>query len=240
VTAPAPLEALLGVQDQDTKLDQIRHKLAHLPARAERDAAAEALATLEEQIQARGEQRDALARDQKKLDDEVSLLEEKRKSFDAKLYSGSVTNPRELQDLQEEIEALGRRISVLEDRELEIMEQVEPLEEELSALATTAQQRRTVLDDAQARLEAAEAELTKAFDDEASRRDAAAEAVPADLLATYDRLRSGLGGIGVARLVGNQCGGCHLTLSAMEAARMRKLPAGEVAHCEECGRILVP
>ena len=63
---------------------------------------------------------------------------------------------------------------------------------------------------------------------------------PADLLAEYASLRGGAGGIGVSRLVGSQCGGCHLTLSAMEVARLRKLPDGEIAHCDECGRILVP
>jgi predicted nucleic acid-binding Zn-ribbon protein len=97
-----------------------------------------------------------------------------------------------------------------------------------------------VLDDAEARLIAAEAELAAEADAETRQRTVAAEPVPADLLDHYERLRAGRGGIGVARMVGSQCGGCHLGLSAMEAARMRKLPEGELAHCEECGRILVP
>jgi predicted nucleic acid-binding Zn-ribbon protein len=240
MTDATPLEALLAVQEHDTRLDQIRHQIATLPARTERDAAAAALADVEAQVDALVEQRDELARDQKRLDDEVALLDEKRKGFDTKLYSGTVSNPRELQDLQEEIEALGRRISVLEDREIEIMEQVEPIEADLADLRTRAEQRRIVLADADARLATAETELASALEHETGVRADAASAVPEDLLASYDKLRSGLGGIGVARLVGNQCGGCHLTLSAMEAARLRKLPAGEVAHCEECGRILVP
>jgi predicted nucleic acid-binding Zn-ribbon protein len=240
MTTEAALDALLDVQAHDTRLDQIRHQMAALPAREERDAAAGALAAVEAQVAAHREQRDVLARDQGRLDDEVASLSEKRKGFDTKLYSGTVSNPRELQDLQEEIEALGRRISVLEDRELEIMEQVEPIESALAELDTTLEQRRIVLTDAEARLTVAEAELAVALDEETRARSETAAAVPDDLLASYEKLRAGLGGVAVARLVGNQCGGCHLTLSAMEAARMRKLPAGEVAHCEECGRILVP
>ncbi len=120
------------------------------------------------------------------------------------------------------------------------MEQVEPVEAAVAELDTTLGQRRTVLADAEARLTVAEAELAAELDTELARRAEAAGPVPAELLATYDGLRGGRGGVGVARLVGSQCGGCHLTLSAMEAARMRKLPEGEVAHCEECGRILVP
>jgi predicted nucleic acid-binding Zn-ribbon protein len=234
------LLALLDVQAHDTKLDQIRHQLAHLPAQAERDAAATALVDAQRSLAERTAVRDELAKQQKRVDDEVELLKEKRQGFDQKLYGGTVTNPRELQDLQEEIDSLGRRISQLEDEELAIMEQVEPVEAELVALSTTAEQRATVLADAEVRLTDARAELAAALEAEGAVRDEAARPVPADLLGEYEQLRAGRGGIGVAKLTGAQCGGCHLTLSAMEAARLRKLPDGEFGHCEECGRILVP
>ena len=42
---------------------------------------------------------------------------------------------------------------------------------------------------------------------------------------TYEQLRHDLGGIGVARLVGTNCGGCHLTLSAVELDRIRHAAA---------------
>ncbi len=64
--------------------------------------------------------------------------------------------------------------------------------------------------------------------------------MPDNLLATYERLRTRLGGIGVARLVGNHCDGCHLALSAVELDHVRHLPEGEVYTCEQCSRILVP
>ena len=205
-----------------------------------RDAAAAALADTEARLVAETTQRDDLARQQKKIDDEVELLKEKRDGFDAKLYGGTVTNPGELQDLQKEIDALGRRISLLEDQELEIMEQVEPVEALLVELQATVEQRRAVLADSEVRLTAAEAEVLAEIDAETELRQVAVAPVPADLLSEYASLRGGAGGIGVSRLIGSQCGGCHLTLSAMEVARLRKLPDGEVAHCDECGRILVP
>ncbi|WP_426572519.1 zinc ribbon domain-containing protein [Aquihabitans sp. McL0605] len=234
------LLALLDVQAHDTKLDQLHHLHESLPAREQRDGAANALADTERSLAAESVTRDDLARQQKRVDDEVELLKEKRAGYDTKLYSGTVTSPGELQDLQKEIDALSRRISLLEDNEIEIMEQVEPVEARLVELEATVEQRRAVLADAELRLTASEAEVLADIDAEVALRASSLEPVPAELLAEYQALRGGRGGIGVARLVGAQCGGCHLTLSAMEAARMRKLPAGEVAHCEECGRILVP
>ena len=43
----------------------------------------------------------------------------------------------------------------------------------------------------------------------------------------------------IARLVGNNCNGCHLTLSAVAIDRIHALPPDAIATCEECGRILV-
>ena len=239
-TSSPALLALLDVQGHDTKIDQLRHLLAHLPAREERDAAAGALADAEAALAAETATRDELARQQKRIDDEVETLKAKRQGFDQKLYGGTVSNPRELQDLQDEIDSLSRRITQLEDEELEVMEQVEPVEARVAELGATAEQRRTVLADAEVRLVAAEAELAAQLEAETAVRTETAAPVPADLLAEYERLRTGRSGIGVAKLVGSQCGGCHLTLSAVEVAAFRKLPDGEFGHCEECGRILVP
>ena len=52
-------------------------------------------------------------------------------------------------------------------------------------------------------------------------------------------LRSRLGGVAVARLVGKTCQGCHLQLSAVEIDRIRRLDVDELVHCEACGRLLV-
>jgi uncharacterized protein len=240
MTEANALHALLEVQAHDTKLDQLRHQLAVLPERAAREQAAAAVAEAEQRIAAVGAERAELAREQKRIDDEVELLRDKRDGFDKKLYGGTVSNPRELQDLQEEIDALGRRIVHLEDTELEVMEQVEPLDASLAELAQVAEQGRAALADAEERLVTASAELDGAIAAENDERTAAAAAIEPGLVAHYDQLRSGLGGVGIARLVGSQCGGCHLGLSAMEVARIRKLPPGELVHCEECGRILVP
>ena len=224
-----PLTVLLDVQAHDTKLDQLLHRQENLPARIDRDAAQGALGTLEADLATTSTRRDELARDQKRLDDEVESLNAKRKGYDTKLYSGTVSNPRELQDLQEEIEALGRRIDQLEEQELEIMEQVEPVEARRLELSAAVEAQAAALATAELHLTAAETELVVDLEAETAARATVAEGVPAELLDEYAHLRGGRGGTGVAKLIGSQCGGCHLTLSAVE-----------VAHCEECGRILVP
>ncbi|CAN5852087.1 hypothetical protein BH23ACT2_BH23ACT2_08890 [soil metagenome] len=234
-----PFETLLEVQAHDTRLDQLRHHAETLPAREECQVAAEAVRVVDEALSAARTSQGELAHQQLRLDDEIEKVTAKRKVVEGRLYGGEVTNARELQDLQEEVEALGRRVTHLEDQDLEIMEQLEPVEARLGELTTAAQERGTVLTDAERRLIAAEAELAVETERETAARAETASAVPAELLAEYESLRASHGGVGVARLAGTQCGGCHLTLSAVEAARIRKHP-DEATHCEECGRLLVP
>ena len=47
-------------------------------------------------------------------------------------------------------------------------------------------------------------------------------------------------GVGVARLVGGTCQGCHLSIPSTEVERIRKSPEGSVQFCDNCGCILVP
>src|SRR3546814_5627169 len=64
----------------------------------------------------------------------TASIEDKIASADRQLYGGS-SDVKELQALQDEIAALRRRISGLEDQELELMEQVEPIDARLAGLA---------------------------------------------------------------------------------------------------------
>lgn len=229
---------LLAVQEHDTAADQLAHRKRTLPERAELDQLMAALAALEAEVTQVEAGRHELGRAQQKLEDEISTVSEKAAQHEKHLYSGSVTNPRELQAMQDEIGSLQKRISHLEDQELELMEQIEPLDADLARHAA----RRTELDasgaDLRSRIAEAEVEIDRELAAVTDARAAAASGIDAALLAQYDDLRPKGGGIAIARLVAGHCQGCHLALSAVEVDRLRKLPPEEPATCEECGRLL--
>ena len=232
-------ESLLAVQALDTRADQLTHRLDSLPERACLVEVAKEIAEIDGRIATVDERRGELSRSQTRLEDEIASLTERANQAEKQLYSGSVTNPRELQALQDDVASIRRRIGQIEDDELEIMELSEPVEEQRATLASQREQ----LEADQQRLNAAlaEAEATIAAERAEVRdeREAAAADVPDDLWHEYDTLRSQLGGVAIARLVGTTCQGCHLGLSAVEVDRIRKLSPDEPVHCEECGRLLV-
>ncbi len=177
--------------------------------------------------------------DRPALEQQIGASRSRREALEKRLYGGQVAAARELQAMSEEVKHLARHIDELEDREIEIMEVLEPLDGELQAADVTrdalekeAQRLRAAIEEGERALDAEIAEETRA-------RAAAASGVRDELLSRYEQLRSKLGGTGAARLVGASCSGCHLTLSSMELDRVRKAPPDTVITCEQCGRILV-
>jgi len=240
VTEPAELEALLTLQEHDGALDRLRHRRAQLPeragvARGEADAAA--LATRLDDARLA---RDELAREEQRLDDEARGLAEKAKEVEARMYSGEVSSPRELQSMQADVDQLRRHQGGLENRELELMEAREPLDETIGEL----QREADVLTGELERLRGVLTEAESVIDGEArielAARAALAGGIATALIADYERARKGAQGVGVARLVGNTCQGCHLSIPATEVERIKRAADGPVAHCDNCGCILVP
>ena len=229
---------LLAVQEHDTSIDQLLHRRAHLPSRAELDDVMGQLAGLETRVTEVEATRHGFGRDQQRLEDEITSLNDRANHHDKTLYSGTIGNPRELQSLQDEIASIKRRISQLEDQEIEVMEQLEPLDAQLAAFATS----RTELDERGGALRAQITEEEVEIDGDLERvrreRHELAGTVDPELLAEYDELRKRSGGIAIARLVGGSCGGCHLKLPAVDIDRIKKLSPDAPAHCEECGRLL--
>ena len=230
---------LLRVQDHDTAADRLRYRRETLPEAAELRATEDELSRLEATLAEVGTRAAEAARVQRRQEDDLAAVEAKIAELDARLYSGAVKVPRELQAMQAEGEALRTRRGALEDEVLETMGEREPLEQEVAAL----ERRRAELDAASSRLRAAVAEVQAAIDKELATelesREATAAAVPADLIALYEQLRAKMDGVGAAPLVNRRCGGCHLALPATEVDRLRRAPPDALVRCDQCSRILV-
>jgi predicted nucleic acid-binding Zn-ribbon protein len=231
--------ALLAVQDLDTARDRVRHRRSHHPARTELAACDAADAAAAPRRVAAEARRDEAAGRQAQLEADLAATENRSTEVSKRLYGGEVSASRELQAMAADIEALKRRASDLEDAVLAVLEEREPLDAavaELDAASAEVASRRAA---AQQVLAVAEQELDAELAGLDQQRVAAAEVVPADLLATYDRIRVHLGGIGAAPLVGNHCGGCHLVLPSTELDRVKHAAPDALLTCEQCGRILV-
>lgn len=232
-------QQLLAVQELDTHLRQLDHRDASLPQRAELAEVEDLLVALRAEIETAEAEKHALQRDLNKIEDDVALTEEKVAHVETQLYSGGSSDPGLLQDLQADLESLRRRISGLEDDELELMEQIEPIDARLAEFAD----RQAVLDQRAVGItkDLAEAESVIAAerDDVLAQRETAVAGIAPEALARYESVRDSFGGTAVAALEAGVCQACHIKLSAVERDRIQHLSPDDEVTCEECGRFLV-
>ncbi|MEJ7832080.1 MAG: C4-type zinc ribbon domain-containing protein [Nocardioides sp.] len=236
---PSAQLKLLDVQSLDAKADQLRHQQANLPEIAE-------IATLDASLadlvgQARDQQIvvDDLTAAQRKADVDVEHVKARRTRDRDRMEQGLITNPKDLERMQHELQSLERRITVLEDEELEVMEQLEEAQATLQTLSVelaAAEERREELAATCGQKAAA---IDQALDEISRERAPTVEGVPDELIALYDRLRTSKNGVGAAELRARQCGGCRLTLDNSELSQIASAASDLVIRCEECQRILV-
>ncbi len=230
---------LLDLQAADTTLDQLAHRRSTLPEIAELASLEARLTALRDDIVRVSTEDHDLGREQTKIETDVELVQTRAKRDQQRLDSGSVSSPKELENLQHEIGSLGRRQGDLEEQVLEVMEKREEVQGRLAAL--TAQR-----DELLAQKEAATERQSVAFEaidgdrgKSTDERSSLAGSIPDDLLALYEKVRASSGGTGAAALYRGACQGCRLSLSGQDLVNVRDAPSDEVLRCEECRRILI-
>ena len=149
----------------------------------------------------------------------------------------STNNSKDAQGIQSELESLKRRKSDLEDIEIAILDQ----KEETSAAYATVASDKSIVDeelaDAEARNEAEIMKLRSGLDLLSNDRSQQAARLSTELMELYEKKASR--GVPVGRLVGRDCGSCHISLGATALNEVQSLPRDEIATCPECQAILV-
>jgi predicted nucleic acid-binding Zn-ribbon protein len=236
---PFAQRKLLDVQELDSTFEGLRHQArnpAEGPELQERTALREELKGRVRDLQVQVED---LTREQRRADQDVEHVKARRQRDQQRLDAGQVGNPKDLERLQSELVSLERRISDLEDVELEVMERLEAAQQELEGTRDQLVEVEQRITELTASRDARREELKREAADLRARREPLIAQIPEALLSLYERLREQKGGVGAAALRARRCSGCSLQLDNQVLAEMASQPPDVVLRCEECGRILV-
>ena len=234
------LAHLLAVQDLDTSITQLEHRRATLVESSGLAAVERQLAALQTERSAAAARRAELTATQKELEEQIAGISERRSVVEKRMYAATSSSGRDLQAMNDEVQHLTDRRAQLEELELVAMLDQDPVDAELAGLQERAGPLEVQAGDLRRLVAEGQAEIDVALGEAVGARATEAALLPTALADRYETLRARLKGTGAARLVGSHCDGCHLELSSVEVEHIRALPPGEVATCEQCGRILVP
>jgi predicted nucleic acid-binding Zn-ribbon protein len=155
---------------------------------------------------------------------------------EAALYGGKIHNPKELQDLQNEIASLKRTLAALEDDQLEAMLSFEQSEFALRDSQKALDEVHALVITEQAGLTGERTKLDKNLDTLHVERNAVLGQIPAEVVEMYQKLRLQKRGVAVSTVSDQTCTTCGTTLTPADwqAARSPQ----KIVFCSSCGRIL--
>lgn len=234
--APEDQALLLDLQALDTKLQQLARRAEKLPERE----VVEALATQRTELERRRSEQLGAAEDARleltRTEADVAVVDARIARDSERMQSSA--SVKDVQALEQELAALAKRKSDLEDIELAVMETVEErdaalaeTDAELAALTRAIAEATTARDEA---LAAIEAERGHA----AANRQTVAGKVPAELLALYDKQRERYG-VGASHLRGGVTSASGVALNATDMNAVRSAAPDDVLLCPDSQAILV-
>lgn len=228
---------LLDLQAEDTAIQRLNEKRASLPEAEQLVSTRQKLAEVISDIEIATKQDDALTSQHKKLEGEIEVMEAKIAKDEQRVFSGAISNPKELSALQASIEQEKRQRSAIEDRLLEVMESKESSTETLNRLNSVKEELEVKAEDLDTRVATLTGDIDADLGMHETMREKIAPEIPAELLSLYDKLREQKGGVGAAAIKGGTCEGCHTKLPNAEWEHIRSERG--LQRCENCRRIVV-
>ncbi len=228
-----PAAHLYQLQKKDSRLKAIEDRLVEIESELADDTLRTEAQSSENSARSILDRSRSLLRS---IEDEVQSVRIKLETSEASLYSGRIQNPKELQDIQNEIASLKRRIAHLEDEQLKAMIQVE--EGEAAHSASTADLNRTLGESTQnqSALRGERSSLEGEKDRLLVERQALLQQLPSEQVDLYERLRKQKRGLAVVSVQENSCSACGTNFRPAEIQAART--TAELVICSSCGRII--
>jgi uncharacterized protein len=225
---------LFALQEIDLRRDARRAVIADIEARLDEPenvrAARQAAQETEEDLA-------DLQTLQRKSDDRLEDLDAKIKPLEIKMYDGSVRNPKELTDMQKEVDSLKKQRGKLDDAGLEVIEAIEETSRLLAQQREALRQAETQWKQDHEELLEQKSEAEGDFATLDKERNGRTADMDRAMLGLYESLRTSKAGRAVALVVRGSCQGCRITLPTHLVQRMRG--GGVLIQCPNCDRILV-
>jgi predicted nucleic acid-binding Zn-ribbon protein len=232
----ASIQALLEVQDKDTRVHKLREIIASVPS--ERERIENELSGTEDLVEAA--KQGFMAVEARIKEVELDIEQAQNKMIDFQQKTAAVKKNEEYKALLSEIETCKQNIGKHEDRQLEIWEELEAAKENRrkadAALAAAKTRIEAALQDLDVRQQNCSAQIDKVMEERAT----SAQSVDQELLGRYERLVGRAAKKGAFRkslvpLQGSNCGGCFLQVTPQTMNRVKK---NQLVPCEQCGALL--
>ncbi len=225
---------LFALQETDLAIDSAVAKLAEVEAQLGRS---EELLEARERVGQYRERVREIQERHKGLDWDAQEVRQKVAEIEAKLYGGTVKNPKELEDFQADVTSLRGQLGKREDVLLEVMLELDDAEAALKEAEAALAETEHAWNADQASFREAEGALKREIGAQEAKRERQVDGMDRAVLNLYGVLRDRRQGAAVAVVERGLCQGCRISLP-MSVLQKARSGAGLV-QCVSCERILL-
>lgn len=150
---------------------------------------------------------------------------------------GTARTNQEYRAFADQMDRIRKDCSAIEDRILEGFARVEEAESDEKALVQARDEAKSEADQIQASWEKDAREYEAELATAQARRAEFQQSLPNGPLRVYERILTGYHGKAVVPAEGKVCGGCQMTITPNDLARLRAA-SSELITCRSCSRIL--
>ncbi len=222
---------LYQLQEIDLAIESTERALKHVASQLGESGE---VVKVQQQLDSEKQRLEDLKHQQQSAEWEIDDVVTKLAAAEETLFSGRVRNPKELTNLQHEVDGLKSRRDQMEEKALEVIERVEQSE---ASVAKTSHQLETLTADwqhQQKQLAEERERLKAALADLGGKRQLLAGEIEPQAVEFYQGLKEDKG-MAVARVEQGICRGCRISLPTTELQQAR---GGRLVQCSSCGRIL--
>jgi hypothetical protein len=151
-----------------------------------------------------------------------------------KLYSGNVSNVKQLEGMQKNLEEMQRNIQTLENICKVYEDEKKSLEDQIKKSKIKLVKFKNTFDVLKEKYINGEEKVKKEYEDLKEKREELIKKIEERVLNRYNRVRLGTD-TAVVLIEDGKCSGCHMEVSVI---CLEKLKEEKMINCETCGRIL--
>jgi predicted nucleic acid-binding Zn-ribbon protein len=222
---------LYRLQEVDLEIESSEREIAQITGQL---GESRAVVETQKQLELEQQRLAELKHQQQSAEWEIDDLATKLAAAEETLFSGRVRIPKELTNLQHEVETFKARRNQLEEKALEIIDRVEQAEAGVAGIGSRLDSLKAEWRRQQRQLAEELERLKTVLSELKVKRQQLIGEIEPSAVDFYRRLRKGKGEA-VARVEQGICRGCRISLPTTDLQQAR---SGKLVQCSSCGRIL--
>ena len=227
------IKSMFDLQKIDSKLDKLKNNVLKIDGEMADNSD---LQIVQNKINNATSKLSEIEKLKRQSENKLSEINQKSASIEKQLYDGSISNPKELEAIENSRGFLNEENSIEENKLLKIMLYQDEFHKKLKEGSSTINNIKTQINIKKEKFSKIKSETEIEISKLITKRERLEKKIHKNHLSKYEVLRKTKNGLAIAKVEKNTCQGCRIALTTTELQKIIQLK--DLIQCKMCNRIL--